>query len=104
MNTPRVELILLLVEGSFLPVVLRREKVAEFDAMLLETLGDEERSKRWIRFTDAEGGMPRSVHPKAIIGWYFRDYAPSNSERMTKAVERLAKASEGGEGDDWKKE
>jgi hypothetical protein len=103
MNTDLVELIILLVGGSFLPVTLPREKVDEFDATIEGVLGDPAKINQWLTFKDSQGSMPRRVHPKAIIGWYFREHKPPAQERMVTTLEKLEKKMpDGNEGDSWK--
>ena len=103
MNNPCVELIILLAGGSFLPVVLPREKVNDIDKTIEEVLGDPAKANQWLVFKDVEGGMPRRAHPRAIIGWYFRNYQPSAQQRMVDTMERLEKKiPDGNEGENWK--
>lgn len=95
--------VIILVPGNHLPLVMQRSAVDEFDTMLQTLLADEDRSKRWLCFEDSEGWKKR-VHPKSILGWYFRPHKPDSHTQALAIMEKMEqKMPAPDEGDDWKR-
>jgi len=93
---------IILLPGNHMPLVIRKERMAEFDAILQNTLADSYKVERWLCFTDAQGWV-RRVMPKAILGWYFRPHSEDFSTKAVTIMERMEKKMpDPGEGDAWK--
>jgi hypothetical protein len=83
-------------------LVIRKERIAEFDAILQTVLADKEKVECWLCFTDDQGWL-RRVLPKAILGWYFRPHTEDSSAKAVAIMERMEKKMpDGNEGEAWK--
>ena len=101
MSDEWVDLIILL-PGNYLPIVMRKEQMATMDTFIQTTLADEDKQKRWLCFNDSDGWL-RRVHPKGILGWYFRPHEVSQTAKAVALMEKMEKKMpDGSEGDDWK--
>jgi hypothetical protein len=83
-------------------MVIAREQMKEIDESIQKLI--EANPDKWLCLCDKDGFI-RRFHPKAVVGWYFRELAVPSPvqiqalEVMKKMEQKLPKPDEG---EDWK--
>lgn len=102
MKQELVDLIILL-NGNHVPFIIQKDSIETVDKSIEEFLLNEENDNKWMCIKDVYG-WTRRIHPKAVVGWYFKPHienlAEKNNEQVSKLLDILKNDTT--DGDEWK--
>ena len=92
---------IILLPGNHLPLTIPKHDIARMDKLIQDTVADPEKRDRWLFLN--QGDYLRRVLPRAILGWYFRPHAPSDTQKAVDLMAKMEKKMpDPNQGEEWK--